>query len=164
MVRVNKKLGSHGLHSFLYLVAPSYVTQVRTIFQPHLPPRSKLEIPPYLVQPLLYIQPFHVTRTPEEDPNLDMWILKRNIVQSADSGGDLHEGVIIPLQWVSHSVELVPLFGSGPLQSTVTSQTLQEVYNSFILNHFADKETYNAIHGHSDNGFLNTEYEGEPEE
>jgi hypothetical protein len=58
-------------------------------------------------------------------------------------------------------MELVPLFGSGPVQSTVTSPTLQEVYNSFILNYFADKETYNAIHGHSDNGFLNTEYEGD---
>lgn len=107
------------------------------------------------------MQPFHVTRTPEEDLSLGMWILERDIVQSTESGKDLREGIVVPLQWVSHAMEFVPLFGSGPIQSTVTSQTSQEVYNSFILNHFTDKETYNAVHGHSDNGFLDTEYEGE---
>lgn len=77
------------------------------------------------------------------------------------SDEDLCEGVVIPLRWVLHAMELIPLFGSQLVQSTVTAQTSQEVYNSFILNHFADKETYNAVQGHSFNGFLNTEYEEE---
>lgn len=143
--------------------SPQFRQTSTAIFQPRLPPRSKLEVLPYLTQPLLYIQPFHVTRTPEQDPDLQMWILERNIMQSTGSGNDIREGVVIPLHWVSHAVELVPLFGSGLVPSTMTSQTSQELYNSFVLNHFTDKETFNAIHGHSwtDNGFLETEYKGE---
>jgi hypothetical protein len=112
------------------------------------------------------VQPFHIARTPEEDLNLGMWILKQNLVQSTDSESAEyhHEGVVIPLQWVSPAMELVPLFGSGRVQSTVTSQTSQEVYESFILNHFADKEIYNTIHGHSDNGFLDTDYDTDCEQ
>jgi len=57
-------------------------------------------------------------------------------------------GLIVPLSWVSHAVELVPVFGRENVPATVTSATSQEAYNRFFLNHFADKEIYNTLHGH----------------
>ena len=57
------------------------------------------------------------------------------------------EGFVIPIGWVSHAVELVPVFGSANIPSTVTATTSQEIYDRFFLNHFADKEIYNSLHG-----------------
>ena len=48
---------------------------------------------------------------------------------------------------MSHAVELVPVFGSDNVLATVTSATSQELYDRFFLNHFADKEIYNILHG-----------------
>ncbi|KIM60187.1 hypothetical protein SCLCIDRAFT_26833 [Scleroderma citrinum Foug A] len=111
----------------------SYIAQVRMVFQPCPPPCSRVQIPSYLTQPLLYVQPFHVALTPNEQPELD--------------GQVTHEGRVIPLAFVSHAIELVPIFGPSPVPPTVTAAMSQEVYDQFFLNHYGDKETYNMIHG-----------------
>ena len=125
-------------------VVESFVAQVRAIFQPRAPSRSKLQVPPYLDTPLIYVQPFHIIDTPE--PELRMCTLERNIFH-AESGQPTREGLIIPIGWVSHAVELVPVFGSANVPSTVMAATSQEIYDRFFLNHFADKEIYNSLHG-----------------
>ncbi|KAH7902989.1 hypothetical protein BJ138DRAFT_1198890 [Hygrophoropsis aurantiaca] len=144
--------------------APAFVAQVRAVFQPRLPPRSKANVPPFLEQPLLYVQPFHITCTPEQDPELAMWVIERNIIQSSNPDQHTREGTIVPLQWVSHAVELVPAFGSQAVPSNVGSLNSQEIYNTFFLNHFADKETYNAVHGQGDGGFLDLEYDDDDDD
>jgi len=122
--------------------AASYVAQVRAIFQPRAPSRSRLQAPLYLEKPLIYVQPFHVVCTPEQQLESWMWTVERNVFQSGQ-----HEGLVIPIDWVSHALELVPVFGSGNVLANVTFATSQEVYNCFFVNHFSDKEMYNALHG-----------------
>ncbi|KIM65075.1 hypothetical protein SCLCIDRAFT_22891 [Scleroderma citrinum Foug A] len=123
-----------------------YVVQVRAIFQPHTPSRSKLQAPPYLDKPLIYIQPFHVVATPDQQPELRMWTVERTILH-AEGGKTTREGLIIPIGWVLHAVELIPVFGSENVSATVTSATSQESYDHFFINHFTDKEIYNTLHG-----------------
>ena len=103
------------------------MAQVRAVFQPRTPSHSRLQVPPYLNKPLVYVQPFHVVSTPDQQPELWMWIVERNIL-CAESGQTTREGLIIPISWVSHAVELVPVFGSDNVLATVTSATSQELY------------------------------------
>ena len=116
------------------------------VFQPCPPPRSRVQIPSYLTQPLLYVQPFHVALTPNEQPELGMWVVERNLRQALD-GQITREGRVIPLAFVSHAIELVPVFGPSPVPPTVTAAMSQEVYDQFFLNHYGDKEIYNMVHG-----------------
>lgn len=122
------------------------MAQVRAVFQPRAPSHSRLQVPPYLDKPLVYVQPFHVVSTPDQQPELRMWIVERNVLR-AEAGQTTREGLIIPISWVSHAVELVPVFGSDNVPATVMSATSQELFDRFFLNHFADKEIYNILHG-----------------
>ncbi|KAI6151216.1 hypothetical protein BKA82DRAFT_4329081 [Pisolithus tinctorius] len=65
----------------IVLISPtndaSYVAQVCTIFQPHACPCSKVEAPLHLNNPLIYLQPFCVIATPEQQPEMQMWTLER---------------------------------------------------------------------------------------
>lgn len=114
------------------------MAQVCAIFQPRTPLCSKLQPPPYLDEPLIYIQPFRVLATPEQQPELGMLTIERSLRQ--ETGHLVREGLVIPIGWVSHALELVPVFGSGRVPPNVTSATSQELYDIFYLNHFADKE------------------------
>ncbi|KAI6139499.1 hypothetical protein BKA82DRAFT_3988476 [Pisolithus tinctorius] len=135
----------------IVLISPSndtasYVAQVRTIFQPCARPRSKVETPPYLNHPLIYLQPFCVIATPQQQPELHMWTLER-CFSHMEEGGEMREGLVVPITWISHALELVPIFGSGKVPPSISSTTSQELYHHFFLNHFADKEIFNAFHG-----------------
>lgn len=136
---------------------PSFVAQVRTVFQPRLPSHSKVRIPPGLQEPLLYVQPLHVVSTPEQQPEMRMWVLERNTTLT-ECGDVVREGLIVPLRSVSHAVDLAPVFGSTAVPATVSSSTSQEYYNQFYLNHYADKEIYNAVHGVLGGGYLGTNH------
>lgn len=125
--------------------AESYVAQVRAVFQPRAPPRSRIPTPSYLDKPLIYIQPFHIVTKPEQQPELRMYTVKRML--HAEGGWITRAGTIVPIDWVSHALDLVPVFGSGNVPANVTSATSQELYDVFFLNHFADKETYNVLYG-----------------
>ena len=114
------------------------MAQVHAIFQPHAPPCSQFLTPSYLDKPLIYIQPFHIVTKPEQQPELRIYTVKRKLPRA---------GTIVPIDWVSHALDLVPIFGSGKVPANVTSATSQELYDVFFLNHYTDKETYNALHG-----------------
>ncbi|KAG1759043.1 hypothetical protein EDD22DRAFT_981216 [Suillus occidentalis] len=111
----------------------SYVAQVR----------SKLELPSYLSDPLLYIQLFRFISSPADHPELGMWTVERAYTQ--DQNGNHHrEGVIIRVTDVTHVVELIPVF-SETVAKDVTSATCLEHYKRFFLNNFADKESYHTF-------------------
>ncbi|KIM66385.1 hypothetical protein SCLCIDRAFT_110592 [Scleroderma citrinum Foug A] len=129
---------------YLPYTAASYVAQVHAVFQPRAPSRSRLQAALYLEKPLIYVQPFHVVCTPDQQPELRMWTVERNTFHT-ESGRC--EGLVIPIDWVSHALELVPVFGSGNMPADVMFATSQEVYSHFFVNHFSDKEMYNTLHG-----------------
>ncbi|KAG1739646.1 hypothetical protein EDD22DRAFT_851927 [Suillus occidentalis] len=121
----------------------SYVAQVRLIFQPVVRRGSKLELPSYLSDPLLYIQLFRFISSPADRPELGMWTVERAYTQ--DQNGNRHrEGVIIRVTDVTHAVELIPVFGET-VAKDVTSATCLEHYERFFLNNFADKESYHTF-------------------
>ena len=130
---------------YLLNTAESYAAQVRAVFQPRAPPRSRIPTPSYLDKPLIYIQPFHIVTKPEQQPELRMYTVKRML--HTEGGRITRVGTIVPIDWVSHALDLVPVFGSGKVPANVTSATSQELYDVFFLNHFTDKETYNMLHG-----------------
>ena len=102
------------------MVGLCYVAQVRAIFQPRPPPRSRSELPFYLAEPLVYVQPFRVLSSPDDWPELGMYVLKREFIP--DRG--MHcRGLIVPMASITHAVELVPLYGTDPLSSVATSTT-----------------------------------------
>ncbi|KAG1751909.1 hypothetical protein EDD22DRAFT_981686 [Suillus occidentalis] len=101
----------------------SYVAQVR----------SKLALPSYLSDPLLYIQLFRFISSPADRPKL------------GDHNGNHHrEGVVIRVTDVTHVVELIPVFGEA-VAKDMTSATCLEHYERFFLNNFADKESYHTF-------------------
>ncbi|KAG1749592.1 hypothetical protein EDD22DRAFT_981821 [Suillus occidentalis] len=121
----------------------SYVAQVRLIFQPVVRRGSKLELPSYLSDPLLYIQLFRFISSPADCPELGMWTVEHAYTQ--DQNGNRHrEGVIIRVTDVMHAVELIPVFGET-VAKDVTSATCLEHYEHFFLNNFADKESYHTF-------------------
>lgn len=74
-----------------------------------------------------------------------MYMVKRTL--HAEGEWITWAGTIVPIDWVSHALDLVPVFGSGNVPANVTSAMSQEIYDVFFLNHFVDKETYNVLHG-----------------
>ena len=129
---------------YLPYTAASYVVQVCAVFQPRAPSHSRLQAPSYLEKPLIYVQPFHVVCMPDQQPESWMWTVERNTFHTESSQC---EGLVIPIDWMSHTLELVPVFGSGNVLANVMFATSQEVYSCFFVNHFSDKEMYNALHG-----------------
>ena len=75
-----------------------------------------------------------------------------------ETGHLVREGLVIPISWVLHALDLVPVFGNGRVPPNVTSATSQELYNVFYLNHFTDKEIYNMLNGAVQNGHIDVEF------
>ncbi|KAF9234842.1 hypothetical protein BU15DRAFT_52103, partial [Melanogaster broomeanus] len=124
---------------------PQYsVAQVRVIFQLTPPARSKDKLPDFLALPLLYIQPFDITATPDDQPHTRLWMLKRSFSEPRRPGS-ARAGLVIPLTEVTQPVDLVPIFGAS-VDRTVTAATSQEVYDEFFLNYYTDKECFNALY------------------
>ncbi|KAF9231725.1 hypothetical protein BU15DRAFT_55803 [Melanogaster broomeanus] len=106
------------------------VAQVRVIFQLTPPARSKDKLPDFLALPLLYIQPFDITATPDDQPHTRLWMLKRSFSEPRRPGS-ARAGLVIPLTEVTQPVDLVPIFGAS-VDRTVTAATSQEVYDEFF--------------------------------
>ncbi|KIM70177.1 hypothetical protein SCLCIDRAFT_101630, partial [Scleroderma citrinum Foug A] len=70
---------------YLPYTAASYVAQVRAVFQPRAPSRSRLQAPLYLEKPLIYVQPFHVVCMPDQQLELRMWTVERNTFHAESS-------------------------------------------------------------------------------
>ncbi|KAG0692408.1 hypothetical protein DFH29DRAFT_992564 [Suillus ampliporus] len=121
----------------------SYVAQVRLIFQPTIRRGSKVELPSYLSNPLLYVQYFRFVSSPDERPELMMWTVERAYTQ--DENGNRHrEGAVVQVTDVMHAVELIPVYGEA-VGDGVSSATSLETYECSFLNSFADKESYHTF-------------------
>ncbi|KAI6143658.1 hypothetical protein BKA82DRAFT_28542, partial [Pisolithus tinctorius] len=89
---------------------------------------AQVETPPYLNHPLVYLQPFCVIATPQQQPELQMWTLER-CFSHMEEGGETREGLVVPITWISHALELVPVFGSEKVPPSISSATSQELYH-----------------------------------
>src|SRR5947209_9542201 len=79
----------HVIHLYLDRVA-----QVRAIFQLADSPYIQSATAAFLAQPLVYIQPFHIIATPEDQPDTRLWMLERVYDPSMPAS---RAGLIIPL-------------------------------------------------------------------
>ena len=77
-------LMNHGNVLTNDLARPCYVAQVQVIFQPCPPPCLGLELPFYLAEPLVYMQPFRVLFSPGDWPELGMYVLEREFTATPD--------------------------------------------------------------------------------
>ncbi|KAG0693787.1 hypothetical protein DFH29DRAFT_985410 [Suillus ampliporus] len=104
---------------------------------------SKVELPLYLSNPLLYVQFFRFISSPNERPELMMWTVECAYTQ--DENGNCHrEGAVMRVTDVTHAVELIPVYGEA-VGNGVSSTTCLETYERFFLNNFADKESYHTF-------------------
>jgi hypothetical protein len=135
------------MHFFSVLILSFYsgsrVAQVRLIFQPTIRRGSDLDLPTCLSTPLLYIQYFHFTTSPDEQPELAMWTVERTYVQD-NAGNRYRQGSVVQITDVTHAIELIPCFGEK-VANGVSSATCLESYERFFLNNFADKESYHTF-------------------
>src|SRR5438445_11253282 len=92
----------------------------------------------FLTQPLVYVQPFHIIATPQDHPDMHLWMLECIYNSSPPA---CHAGLIILLTEVTHSADLVPIFGERA-DHTVTWTISQEMYNHFYLNYYTTKEAF----------------------
>ena len=115
------------------------VIQVQAIFQLASLPRSKLKLPGFLESPLIYVQPFSITATLDDQPHTQLWMLRHIF------SGSVHTRLILPLTEITQAVDLVPVFRAS-IDHTVTAATCQEVYDEFYLNQYMDKETFNTLY------------------
>ncbi|KAG6369429.1 hypothetical protein JVT61DRAFT_14884 [Boletus reticuloceps] len=128
---------------------PYTIAQVRTVFKPHLTPSMVQDLRfSFLLTPLLYVQYFKVC---QEDPSTRMWMVERCLTET--ERGTVRIGEVIPLMCISHAAELVAVYGEKANRA-ISSYTSQECYSRFFLNHYADKEVYNALHGKVDEDFF----------
>ncbi|KIO11448.1 hypothetical protein M404DRAFT_126753 [Pisolithus tinctorius Marx 270] len=124
---------------------PDHVAQVRVVFRMTRSHRSQEPPPPFLAQPLLYVQPFHIIATPESQLDTCLWMLERVYSPSLRPTSACHVGFILPLTEVCHSADLVPAFGKE-VDRTVTLATSQEVYQRFYLNYYTNKEAFDTLY------------------
>ncbi|KAG1782276.1 hypothetical protein EV702DRAFT_960317 [Suillus placidus] len=94
-------------------------------------------LPPELAEPLLYVQLFDVISHPKDDPAVMMY-------RTGPDGTRARLGMIVSLIDVTHAIELIPEYG-GRVNRDVTSATSLELYDTFYLNSFSDKEWYHFI-------------------
>ncbi|KAG1815919.1 uncharacterized protein BJ212DRAFT_1446997 [Suillus subaureus] len=96
-------------------------------------------LPPKLAEPLLYVQLSY-----PDDPAVMMYRVRRWFETSPD-GTLARLGMIVPLIDVTHAVKLIPEYGER-VNCDVTSATSLELYDTFYLNSFSDKEWYHSLH------------------
>ncbi|KAG1741632.1 hypothetical protein EDB19DRAFT_1895054 [Suillus lakei] len=74
----------------------SYVAQVQLVFQLVVRQGSILKLPSYLSNMLLYVEFFRFTSSPNHNPKVTMWTVKRMYMQD-QNGNCLREGAIVQL-------------------------------------------------------------------
>ncbi|KAG1778129.1 hypothetical protein EV702DRAFT_1179099 [Suillus placidus] len=124
------------------LYSASHVAQVRLIFQPKIPRASDLVLPSYLSCPLLYVQYFDFIASPNDRPELTMWTVECSYVE--DQHVKCRCGGVVPLMSVTHTVKLIPDYGTK-VDEKISSAICLESYDHFFLNNFADKESYHTL-------------------
>ncbi|KAG1851380.1 hypothetical protein F4604DRAFT_1883577 [Suillus subluteus] len=104
-------------------------------------------LPPALAQPFIYVQPFKIVAKPRDDPAVFMYRIKRQFVTGPD-GMQVRAGMILHIVDVTHAIELIPVYDVHANRD-ITSTTCLELYNTFYLNNFSDKEWYHDM-SHTD--------------
>ncbi|KAG1842345.1 hypothetical protein F4604DRAFT_1689986 [Suillus subluteus] len=117
------------------------IAQVRMIFGLSM---RGAGLPPALAQPFIYVQPFEIVAQPQDDPAVFMYRVKRQFVTGPD-GTRVRAGMIFPLVDVTHAIELIPVYDVRANRG-ITSATCLELYDTFYLNNFSDKEWYHLTH------------------
>ena len=72
-----------------------------------------------------------------------MYKLRRKNYLGSDGHSHCARGVI-PIMAVTHTVELIPIYGCRHNCEAAANVSL-EVYNEFYLNNYSDKEWYHTI-------------------
>jgi hypothetical protein len=80
----------------------------------------------------------------EEEPNVDMYLLRRQFRSRVGEGAKMRMGDIIPLTDIARSVDVVPVFGARK-DPHITEKNCLEMPTDFFLNCFSDKEIYHTI-------------------
>ncbi|KAG2354426.1 hypothetical protein BDR07DRAFT_1306193 [Suillus spraguei] len=101
-------------------------------------------LPPKLAAPLLYVQLFEVISHPQDDPAVMMYRVRRQF-ETSPNGTQMRLGTIVSLTEVTHTIELIPEYGER-VNCNVTSSMSLELYDTFYLNSFSDKEWYQCLH------------------
>ncbi|KAI6156556.1 hypothetical protein BKA82DRAFT_3964805, partial [Pisolithus tinctorius] len=123
-----------------------HVAEVRVIFQLNRSHQFRdSSLPDSLTQPLIYVRPFHIIATPEDQPDTRLWILERGYSPHSPQALACRSGFIIPLTEVTHPADLVPVFGKN-VDRTVTMATSQELYDRFFLNSYTTKEAFDTLY------------------
>ncbi|KAG1753235.1 hypothetical protein EDB19DRAFT_1892662 [Suillus lakei] len=132
----------HG-HCDVVLVGP-FVAQVCAVFQPTTKKYLSLEVPAFLNQVFMLVQPFTFIGD-DPEPLTRMWRVwrSRNINPSLPRYGE-RLAIIVPLTDITHAAELIPIY-EGPLSKDVQSNMSLELFDEFFLNNFVDKEMYHAL-------------------
>ncbi|KAH7921465.1 hypothetical protein BV22DRAFT_1107182 [Leucogyrophana mollusca] len=129
-------LQSNGQHG-------CYVAQVRAVFQPNVHAKNPA-LPSYLAIPLVYVQFFEFATSPQEQPHIGMWTLRR-MYRERPGRAPLRFGEVLPLTDITHAVEIVPVYGlQAPRDASAVLS--QEAYEYYYLNNYSDKEIYHAMH------------------
>ncbi|KAG2370253.1 hypothetical protein BDR07DRAFT_1503414 [Suillus spraguei] len=79
---------------------PVPVAQVCIVFQLAPPQHSTAKLPDFLLHPLLYVQPFHIVKTPEDLEDTQLWKLER--VYAPATQPKTRTGFVIPTSGNSH--------------------------------------------------------------
>ncbi|KAG0706602.1 hypothetical protein DFH29DRAFT_980278 [Suillus ampliporus] len=121
-----------------------FVAQVRAVFQPTMKRYSSVEVPVFLNQVFVLVQPFTFVED-DPEPLMCMWRVQRslNINPSQPRYGE-RLAIIVPLTDIIHAAELIPVY-EGPLSKDVQSNVSLELFDECFLNNFADKEMYHAL-------------------
>lgn len=136
---------STNSHRHTHALLDHIIAQVRMVFA--LSTRGA-GLPPALAHPFIYVQPFEIVAQPRNDPAVFMNRVKRQLVTGPD-GTQVRASMILPLVDVTHAIELIPAYGERANRS-ITSAMCLELYETFYLNNFSDKEWYHMSHTDSD--------------
>ncbi|KAH7917526.1 hypothetical protein BV22DRAFT_1026171, partial [Leucogyrophana mollusca] len=119
------------------------VAQVRVIFEPIA--RSGTNLPQHLSRPLIYVQNFCCVSSPTQLPHVDMYMVER-IIRSGVTidHAPVPMAGVYPMTSVTHSVELIPVFGEK-MDRSLTQANVLELPRQFLLNTFSDKEVYHSL-------------------
>ncbi|EGO27165.1 hypothetical protein SERLADRAFT_406355 [Serpula lacrymans var. lacrymans S7.9] len=119
------------------------VAQVRTVIVPIARKGSVLH--PALNQPIAYIQLFKVVSSPAQQPDVDMFVVKRAFHSEPSLNGDTQRlGGFIPLTLITQAIELIPVYGER-MDRTINAMNSLEVPLYFYVNNSSDKEVYRSM-------------------
>lgn len=109
------------------------MAQVRLLFWVHLEDTKH----PLHRKELAYVQYFSKPR-PEPEANILMYVVSR------PEPFGRRKGTIIPLDSISHFVQLVPKFGKEACPQ-LTAENSMDIWHDYYVNSFADKQIYQSV-------------------